>query len=129
MKPSAALDRVGFRVEVVQGCDRLALPALPIEAHIEETFGTWYIPGGGGAHVYVGSIELVLENLGLNRRPAHLAIRPQSLCLSSGPADGALAGTGRKATYLDSRLEYSVRPRQRILKEFWLRRLTPANRR
>jgi iron(III) transport system ATP-binding protein len=60
------------------------------------------------AVVRVGDAELSLPHRGLPLGPVELAIRPESIQLSTVPATDAIAGTVTKAIYLGSRIEYLV---------------------
>lgn len=63
---------------------------------------------GSLAVVRVGEAELRLPHRNLAPGPVELAIRPEAIRLSAGPAVDAIAGTVTKAIYLGSRVEYLV---------------------
>jgi len=60
------------------------------------------------AVVVLAGVEVFLPHRGVADGEVDVAIRPESLLLSSGPPNGALAGTILKAAYLGSHMEYTV---------------------
>lgn len=62
----------------------------------------------GLAAVSVGGAELRLPHRDLPPGPVELAIRPESVRLSTDPAVDSISGTVTKAIYLGSRIEYLV---------------------
>jgi iron(III) transport system ATP-binding protein len=64
---------------------------------------------GVAGHVRVGGIELRLPHRGAATGPVKVAVRPESLRLSTTPPEGpALEGRIAKAAYLGTHMEYTV---------------------
>jgi iron(III) transport system ATP-binding protein len=66
-------------------------------------------PDGAHARVKVGGIDLRLPHRGVAAGAAKVAIRPESLLLSSSQPQGpAVAAEVRKAAYLGTQMEYTI---------------------
>jgi iron(III) transport system ATP-binding protein len=62
----------------------------------------------GEARVRIGGIEKNLACHGLRPGTADVAIRPESIHLKAGAADGGIEGVVLKATYLGNHMEFTV---------------------
>jgi iron(III) transport system ATP-binding protein len=64
---------------------------------------------GRAGRVAIGGITRTLPHHGLPDGEVDVAIRPEAILIAGGPAPGAtLRGTVTRATYLGSRMEYSI---------------------
>ena len=63
---------------------------------------------GDRARVRLGGIEKSLASHGLEAGASDVAIRPESIHLEAGAADGGIEGDVLKATYLGNHVEYTV---------------------
>ncbi|TAJ30649.1 ABC transporter ATP-binding protein [Bosea sp. (in: a-proteobacteria)] len=62
----------------------------------------------GLAHVEIGEASVTLPARSLSAGPAKVAIRPEALLLSQGPAPGSLSGRIAKCAYLGNHLDIMV---------------------
>jgi len=63
---------------------------------------------GAMAEVLVGNASRRLPHQGLPPGPAHLAIRPEGIVIAKNPAEAAIGGRIRRASYLGSHVEYDI---------------------
>jgi iron(III) transport system ATP-binding protein len=63
---------------------------------------------GEMAEVIIGNAKRHLPHRGLNPGPAHLAIRPEGIVLAADPAEAAIGGRIKRASYLGSHVEYDI---------------------
>ncbi len=63
---------------------------------------------GDMARVRIGVVEHALAHRGFAVGPVHVAIRQESIRLSTNTSEGELVGSVRKAVYLGSHMEYRV---------------------
>ncbi len=63
---------------------------------------------GDMARVHIGIVEHALAHRGFAVGPVHLAVRPESIQLSTNASEGGLVGSVRKVVYLGSHMEYWV---------------------
>ena len=60
------------------------------------------------ARIRIGDVEHALAHRGFATGSVHLAIRPESILISTTAGAAGLVGTVRKATYLGNHMEYTV---------------------
>ena len=63
---------------------------------------------GDMARIRIGDVEHSLAHRGFVVGPVNLAIRPESILLSTAAGEAGLVGTVSKATYLGNHMEYTV---------------------
>ena len=63
---------------------------------------------GDVARIHIGDVEHSLAHRGFVVGPVNLAIRPESILLSTVAGEAGLVGTVSKATYLGNHMEYTV---------------------